>query len=99
MPLTSAHTRGAVVTTAPTIVPIRTAAERLGVHENTIRNWIDKEIIEHFRLPSGVRRIPEREVKRLEAEMFAVPSSFPEDEITKMPRGIHEDTLESYPEF
>lgn len=60
-------------------MPIRTAARELGVHENTIRNWIDRRIIGFFRLPSGVRRIPVTEVERLQREMFVVRASFPDD--------------------
>jgi excisionase family DNA binding protein len=62
-----------------TVIPIRSAAHRLGVHENTIRNWIERGIIRCRRLPSGVRRIPLDEVERLEREMFLVSGSFPED--------------------
>lgn len=38
-------------------ISIRGAARRLGVHENTIRNWVDRHIIAAFRLPTGVRRV------------------------------------------
>ncbi len=55
----------------PDAVTIRAAARRLGVHENTIRNWMHNGIIQFYRLPSGIRRIPLAEVHRLEGEMFS----------------------------
>jgi excisionase family DNA binding protein len=39
---------------------IREAARRLGVHENTVRRYVDRGLIRAERLPSGVRR-PSRE--------------------------------------
>ncbi len=69
-------------------VPIREAAERLGVHENTIRNWADRRVIGALRLPTGVRRIPRSEVERLEKEIFAVPTSFPDERVVAAPKSI-----------
>jgi excisionase family DNA binding protein len=54
-------------------VPIRTAARRLGVHENTVRNWIDKGLMAARRLPSGVRQLPAREVMRMEEQLAILP--------------------------
>ena len=68
------------MTTDIKVVTIRAAAMRLGVHENTIRNWVAKRLVAAYRLPSGIRRIPEAEVERLEREIFAVPKSFAPDE-------------------
>ena len=45
------------------------AAERLGVHPNTLRAWADRGLIKHVRLPSGYRRFPVSEVERLRQEM------------------------------
>lgn len=59
-------------------VSIKEAAERLGVHENTIRNWIDRHLLRAYRLPSGHRKLPAEEVDRLEQEIFAMPTSFRE---------------------
>lgn len=49
-------------------VTVREAASRLGVHENTIRNWCASGVIRDVeRLPgSSFRRIPETEVERLQ---------------------------------
>ncbi|MBI4728615.1 MAG: helix-turn-helix domain-containing protein [Acidobacteria bacterium] len=81
-------------------ISIRAAARKLGVHENTIRNWIDRHIIAAFRLPTGVRRVPETEIDRLARGMLIVPSSFPEDRIGPAPKraeGPGDRTLRSYP--
>lgn len=67
-------------------VPIREAAKRLGVHENTIRNWADRRVIRSHRLPSGVRRIPRSEIERLEQEIFAVPTSFADERVVTAPK-------------
>ena len=84
--------------TATMTVPIRQAAQRLGVHENTIRNWADRELIACLRLPTGVRRIPEAEVARLEREMFAVPTSLAPD-VTAAPRQLDQsdEAITVYP--
>lgn len=73
-------------TTRPEMIPIREAAERLGVHENTIRNWADRLVIRSHRLPSGVRRVPRSEVERLEREVFAVPTSFADEHVVPAPK-------------
>jgi excisionase family DNA binding protein len=41
------------------------AAHELGVHENTIRNWVEKGILKAVRLPSGHRRLDPAEVDNL----------------------------------
>jgi excisionase family DNA binding protein len=67
-------------------IPIKDAAKRLGVHENTIRNWIDSNVLRAYRLPSGVRRLPVDEVERLERDLFAVPTSFFDPAVTPAPK-------------
>lgn len=49
------------------------AAERFQVSTGTVRNWISKGYVKAVSLPSGVRRIPESEIDRLVAEIFALP--------------------------
>jgi len=44
---------------------VRESARRLGVHENTIRRWADRGLVESVKLPTGVRRLLERDVDRL----------------------------------
>lgn len=65
-------------TLAPTTVPISDAAERLGVHKNTVRNWIDQGLLDGYRTPTGRRKLRLDGVERLEREMFGVPSSVAE---------------------
>lgn len=49
-----------------THMTLRAAAELLGVHENTIRNWIDAGKLPAFRLPvSGFRRLVREDVESL----------------------------------
>lgn len=59
---------------APTTIPISEAAERLGVHENTVRNWIDQGLLDGYRTPTGRRKLRLNSVERLQREMFGVPS-------------------------
>lgn len=71
-------------------VTIRSTALRLQVHENTVRNWVDKGILQALRLPTGARRIPVAEVERLERQMFAVPTSFYEQQVQPAPKSVHD---------
>jgi excisionase family DNA binding protein len=49
---------------------VRETARRLGVHENTVRNWADRGMLRPIRLPgSGYRRFDIAEVERLAREM------------------------------
>jgi excisionase family DNA binding protein len=53
------------------VLPVRRAARLIGVHENTIRNWADRGIIQSVNLPgSNFRRIPTDEVERVRREMW-----------------------------
>ncbi len=51
------------------LIGLTEAARLLGVHQNTLRNWADKGLIAHVRLPSGHRRFEVQEVDRLREEM------------------------------
>jgi len=54
------------------LLNVRTTAEELGVHENTIRNWEKSGILRGVRLPgSGFRRFPREEVERMRREMLS----------------------------
>jgi excisionase family DNA binding protein len=53
------------------LLSVGQAAGELHVSPSTVRNWVDKGYISAFRLPSGVRRIPQDEVTRLVNEYFA----------------------------
>lgn len=59
----------------------REAAKRLGVHENTIRNWEKRGLLHAAQLPSGVRRFSQEEIQRMRDEMmtqFAPATTLPE---------------------
>jgi excisionase family DNA binding protein len=54
------------------LLTVRAAAERLGVHENTVRHWEERGILRAVHLPgSGFRRFPIDEVERVAAAMRA----------------------------
>lgn len=44
---------------------IREAARRLGVHDNTVRRYADRGLVQAVRLPSGVRRLLRDDVEAL----------------------------------
>ncbi len=53
------------------MLSVRETARRLGVHENTIRNWEQRGLLRAMRLPgSGYRRFRADEVDQLRAEML-----------------------------
>ena len=62
------------------LIGVAEAAARLGVHENTIRNWTDRGILKAIRLPGGHRRLPLREVDRLRSQVLSGSVEAPEDE-------------------
>jgi excisionase family DNA binding protein len=50
---------------------VRETARRLGVHENTVRNWEKRGLLPAIRLPgSGYRRFRFEDVERLRQEML-----------------------------
>ncbi len=57
-------------TAVPQQLNVRETARRLGVHENTVRNWAERGILRAVRLPgSGYRRFAVEDVERLAREM------------------------------
>ncbi|MDQ3677845.1 MAG: excisionase family DNA-binding protein [Actinomycetota bacterium] len=48
-----------------TYISFREAAQRLGVHENTVRRYADRGLIRAVRLPSGVRRLQRTDVEAM----------------------------------
>lgn len=60
-------------TLAPPTIPIAVAAERLGVHENTVRNWVDRGLLDGYLTPTRRRKLRLDSVERLEREMFGFP--------------------------
>jgi excisionase family DNA binding protein len=54
----------------PTVLTLKEAAERLRVHQNTLRNWEQRGLIRLVRLPgSRYRRVTLEEVERVAREM------------------------------
>ncbi len=55
-------------------VTLKRAAQALGVHEQTLRSWEKRGLIRMIHLPgSGYRRVPVKEIERLQDEM-ALPA-------------------------
>jgi excisionase family DNA binding protein len=53
-----------------TVLTLKEASKRLGIHPNTLRNWEQRGLIRMIRLPgSRYRRVPLSEVQRLMAQM------------------------------
>ena len=53
------------------LLNVRETARRLGVHENTVRNWEAHGLLRAVHLPgSGFRRFAPQDVEQLRAEMF-----------------------------
>jgi len=74
---------------------VRDTARKLGVHENTVRNWESRGILRAVKLPgSGYRRFDAAEVARLHSEMvdgFASVSEGPVIKPKSKPRLVQED--------
>lgn len=55
-----------------TLLRVKETAEMLGVHPNTVRNWIDQGMIKAVHLPgSNYRRLPAEEVEALRTRMLS----------------------------
>ena len=67
---------------------VRETAARLGVHENTVRNWADRGILRPLRLPgSGYRRFEVAEIDRLAREMREAAAPVEEARVVRPKRG------------
>jgi excisionase family DNA binding protein len=74
------------MTEAKPYVTLKRAAQTLGVHEQTLRNWEKSGVIRLIRLPgSGYRRVPADEIKRLQEEM-ALQQQYPGVQIVPPPQ-------------
>lgn len=76
---------------------VRETASRLGVHENTVRNWADRGILRPLRLPgSGYRRFDVADVDRLANEMREAAAPVEEARVVRPKRGraVGRDTWE-----
>ncbi len=57
------------------VLTLKEASKRLGVHPNTLRHWEQRGLIRLIRLPgSHYRRVPVPEVERLLAQMQGLPA-------------------------
>jgi excisionase family DNA binding protein len=67
---------------------VREVARRLGVHENTVRNWADRGILRPIRLPgSGYRRFIAEDVDRIAREMRESAAPVEETPVVRPKRG------------
>jgi excisionase family DNA binding protein len=64
------------------LLGVREAARRLGVHENTLRRWEQSGLIRAVKLPTGVRRFREEDIESLYREMHRAVDDAAEDERT-----------------
>jgi excisionase family DNA binding protein len=53
------------------LMQVRQVAQTLGVHENTIRRWEERGLLQAVRLPSGVRRFRPEDVEAMREQMFS----------------------------
>jgi excisionase family DNA binding protein len=51
------------------LLTIAQAAERLGIHQNTLRTWADKGLVPHVRTPTGYRRFDPVVIEQFLADM------------------------------
>jgi len=75
-------------TAPPQLFNVRETARRLGVYENTVRNWADRGILRAIRLPgSGYRRFAAEDVDRIAREMRAAAAPVEEARAVRPERG------------
>ena len=51
------------------LLTITQAADRLGIHQTTLRTWADKGYVEHIRTPTGYRRFDPAVIEQLKEDM------------------------------
>jgi excisionase family DNA binding protein len=61
------------------LMQVRQVARTLGVHENTVRRWEERGLLNAVRLPSGVRRFRAEDVEALRQRMFSGFAPLEED--------------------
>jgi excisionase family DNA binding protein len=71
------------------LLQVRSAAARIGIHENTLRRWEKAGYIQAVRLPSGVRRFREADVEALRAAMYETPVDHPQPTSVKVRGADH----------
>lgn len=67
---------------------VREVARRLGVHENTVRNWANRGVLQPIRLPgSGYRRFLAEDIDRIAREMREAVAPVEETKVARPRRG------------
>jgi predicted site-specific integrase-resolvase len=61
----------AAAPTTPTILRRREAAERLGVHPNTLASWVQRGWLAGVTMPSGEVRYREEDIEALRRRIYA----------------------------
>jgi DNA-binding transcriptional MerR regulator len=51
------------------LLTISQAARELGVHQNTLRSWVDKELVPAVILPSGYRRFTHEQITQIKQDL------------------------------
>jgi excisionase family DNA binding protein len=61
------------MTTAAPAKPLRRAeaAERLGVHPNTLAGWVQRGWLKAIKMPSGETRFREQDIEELRERIYA----------------------------
>ena len=67
------------------LLPVRAAAERLGVSYSTLKQWIYKGTIRTVRTGGGHHRVAEAEIERMLAAQGRTPKAA---RVSKAPRGV-----------
>lgn len=62
------------------LMQVRQTARALGVHENTVRRWEERGLLQAVRLPSGVRRFRAEDVEAMRVQMFSGFAPLREDD-------------------
>lgn len=62
------------------LMQVRQTARALGVHENTVRRWEERGLLQAVRLPSGVRRFRVEDVEAMREQMFSGFAPLREDD-------------------
>ncbi|MDQ6777018.1 MAG: excisionase family DNA-binding protein [Actinomycetota bacterium] len=58
-------------TTKPKVLRRTEAAERLGVHPNTLAGWVQRGWLKGVRMPGGETRFREEDVEELRERIYA----------------------------
>lgn len=57
------------------LISIGKAADELGVHVNTLRDWVNKDKVPAIVLPSGYRRFTRAQLDQIKMDMGLIPKA------------------------